>query len=134
MVRSTPEPFPNDWQRRSLMFLAAGFLLVAPAGYLFARRITAPLKRFSEAAEQLGRDPHAPPMNLTGPAEVGAAAEAFNDMQARLKRYIDDRTAMVGAISHDLRTPLGPHQVQAGVRAAAPFGTSSSPTSARWSR
>ena len=107
VVRSTPEPFPNDWQRRSLMFLAAGFLLVAPAGYLFARRITAPLKRFSEAAEQLGRDPHAPPMNLTGPAEVGAAADAFNGMQARLKRYIDDRTAMVGAISHDLRTPLG---------------------------
>ncbi|MDZ4054061.1 MAG: HAMP domain-containing sensor histidine kinase, partial [Phenylobacterium sp.] len=34
------------------------------------------------------------------------AAEAFNDMQGRLKRYIDDRTAMVGAISHDLRTPL----------------------------
>jgi signal transduction histidine kinase len=107
VVRSTPEPFPNDWQRRSLMFLAAGFLLVAPAGYLFARRITAPLKRFSEAAEQLGRDPHAAPMNLTGPAEVGAAADAFNGMQARLKRYIDDRTAMVGAISHDLRTPLG---------------------------
>lgn len=107
VVRSTPEPFPNDWQRRSLMFLAAGFLLVAPAGYLFARRITAPLKRFSEAAEQLGRDPHAPPMNLTGPAEVGAAADAFNGMQARLKRYIDDRTAMVGAISHDLRHPLG---------------------------
>jgi signal transduction histidine kinase len=107
VVRSTPEPFPNDWQRRSLMFLAAGFLLVVPAGYLFARRITAPLKRFSAAAEQLGRDPHAPPMNLTGPAEVGAAADAFNDMQARLKRYIDDRTAMVGAISHDLRTPLG---------------------------
>lgn len=107
VVRSTPEPFPNDWQRRSLMFLAAGFLLVAPAGYLFARRITAPLKRFSEAAEQLGRDPHAAPMNLTGPAEVGAAADAFNGMQARLKRYIDDRTAMVGALSHDLRTPLG---------------------------
>jgi signal transduction histidine kinase len=37
---------------------------------------------------------------------VGAAAHAFNEMQTRLKRYINDRTAMVGAISHDLRTPL----------------------------
>jgi signal transduction histidine kinase len=45
-------------------------------------------------------------MTLKGPAEVGAAAHAFNEMQARLKRYINDRTAMVGAISHDLRTPL----------------------------
>jgi signal transduction histidine kinase len=106
VVRSSPEPFPTDWQKRTLLLLLAGFAVVAPAGFLFARRITAPLKRFSEAAERLGRDPHAPQMTLKGPAEIGAAAEAFNDMQGRLKRYIDDRTAMVGAISHDLRTPL----------------------------
>ncbi|MDB5457940.1 MAG: hypothetical protein JWP92_3525 [Caulobacter sp.] len=106
VVRSTPEPFPTDWQKRTALWLLAGLLVVAPAGYLFARRITAPLKRFADAAEALGRDPHAPQMTLTGPAEVGAAARAFNDMQARLKRYVDDRTAMVGAISHDLRTPL----------------------------
>jgi signal transduction histidine kinase len=87
-------------------WLLGGFLLVASAGYLFSRRISAPLKRFAEAAETLGRDPHAPQMTLKGPAEVGAAALAFNEMQARLKRYINDRTAMVGAISHDLRTPL----------------------------
>ena len=106
IVRNAPEPFPSEWQVRAAMWLFAGFLAVAPAGYLFARRITAPLKRFAEAAEQLGRDPHAKQMTLTGPAEVGAAASAFNEMQARLKRYISDRTAMVGAISHDLRTPL----------------------------
>lgn len=106
VVQSSPEPFPTDWQKRTLALLLAGFAVVAPAGFLFARRITAPLKRFSEAAERLGRDPHAPQMTLKGPAEIGAAAEAFNDMQARLKRYVDDRTAMVGAISHDLRTPL----------------------------
>ena len=106
VVRSSPEPFPNAWQRRALILLLLGFGVVAPAAYLFARRITAPLKRFAEAAERLGRDPHAPQMALSGPAEIGAAAEAFNNMQARVKRYIDDRTAMVGAISHDLRTPL----------------------------
>jgi len=106
VVRSSPEPFPTDWQKRSFLILLAGFVVVAPAGLLFARRITAPLKRFSEAAERLGRDPHATPVALSGPAEIGAAALAFNNMQARLKRYIDDRTAMVGAISHDLRTPL----------------------------
>lgn len=106
VVRSSPEPFPTDWQKRIFLLLATGFAVVAPAGFLFARRITAPLKRFSEAAERLGRDPHAPQMALSGPAEIGAAAEAFNAMQGRLKRYVDDRTAMVGAISHDLRTPL----------------------------
>ena len=106
VVRSTPEPFPNDWQLRTGLWLLASILLVTPTGYLFARRITAPLKRFAQAAETLGRDPHAPQMTLKGPAEVGAAANAFNEMQGRLHRYITDRTAMVGAISHDLRTPL----------------------------
>ncbi|MBS0333948.1 MAG: HAMP domain-containing protein, partial [Proteobacteria bacterium] len=106
VVRSTPEPFPSAWQMQASAWLIGGFLLVAGAAYLFSRRISAPLKRFAEAAETLGRDPHAPQMQLKGPAEVGAAAQAFNEMQARLKRYISDRTAMVGAISHDLRTPL----------------------------
>jgi signal transduction histidine kinase len=106
VVRSQPETFPTEWELRGLVWLIAGFLLVAPAGYLFARRITAPLKRFAAAADQLGRDPRALPLTLSGPAEIGLAAQAFNEMQARLRRYIDDRTAMVGAISHDLRTPL----------------------------
>ncbi|WP_372781116.1 sensor histidine kinase [Phenylobacterium sp.] len=106
VVRSKPDAFPNEWQMQASGWLLAGFLLVASAGYLFSRRISAPLRRFAEAAETLGRDPHAPQMTLKGPAEVGAAAHAFNEMQARLKRYIIDRTAMVGAISHDLRTPL----------------------------
>jgi signal transduction histidine kinase len=106
VVRSAPEPFPSEWQLRTSLCLLIGLLIVAPAGYLFARRITAPLQRFADAAEALGRDPHGPLMTLTGPAEIGAAAQAFNEMQVRLRRYIDDRTAMVGAISHDLRTPL----------------------------
>ncbi len=123
VVRSPPEPFPTEWQLQASMWLLAGFALVATAGYLFSRRISAPLKRFVEAAETLGRDPHAPQMTLKGPAEIGAAAQAFNEMQARLKRYILDRTAMVGAISHDLRTPLSRirfklEQAPPGVRAA----------------
>jgi signal transduction histidine kinase len=118
IVRSTPEGFPSAWQMQASAWLLAGFLLVASAGYLFSRRISAPLKRFAEAAETLGRDPHAPQMALKGPAEVGAAAHAFNEMQTRLKRYINDRTAMVGAISHDLRTPLA--RIRFKVEAAPP--------------
>jgi signal transduction histidine kinase len=118
VIRSTPESFPSTWQMQASAWLLAGFLLVASAGYLFSRRISAPLKRFAEAAETLGRDPHAPQMTLKGPAEVGAAAHAFNEMQTRLKRYINDRTAMVGAISHDLRTPLA--RIRFKVEAAPP--------------
>lgn len=106
IVRPSPEPFPNDWQRKVALWLAGCVVLAVPAVWWFARRITAPIQRFAQAAERLGRDPHAPPVALRGPAEIGMAAGAINEMQTRLKRYVDDRTAMVGAISHDLRTPL----------------------------
>jgi signal transduction histidine kinase len=100
-------PAPDhQWRLRLMTWLLAGLLLTAPLTFLFARRITSPLGRFAKAAEQLGRDPRSPPMELRGPAEVGVAAQAFNEMQARIRRYVEDRTAMVGAISHDLRTPL----------------------------
>ena len=106
VVRPIPEGFPNDWERRVLLWFGLSLMLVLPPGYLFARRITAPLRGFAAAADRFGKDPNAPSFAPGGPAEVGVAARAFNEMQIRLKRYVQDRTAMVGAISHDLRTPL----------------------------
>jgi two-component system OmpR family sensor kinase len=106
VVHPKPSPFPNDWQRKAGLWMLACLLMAGAAGWWFARRITAPIDRFADAAGRLGRDPNGPPMDLDGPAEIGRAASAFNEMQVRLKRYVGDRTAMVGAISHDLRTPL----------------------------
>jgi two-component system OmpR family sensor kinase len=106
VVRTPSEGFPNAWQRRILLWFLACLLILTPVGYLFARRLTAPIRRFVAAADRLGRDPRAPPMTLRGPAEIGHAAAAFNEMQARLARYVEDRTAMIAAIAHDLRTPL----------------------------
>jgi signal transduction histidine kinase len=105
-LRPRPEAFPNSWQRRVLMWFALSLAVVAPLGWIFARRLAAPLAGFAAAAEQLGRDPASPVIVADGPAEIGRAARAFNAMQSRLSRYITDRTAMIGAISHDLRTPL----------------------------
>jgi signal transduction histidine kinase len=68
--------------------------------------LTAPIGAFASAADRLGRDPNAAPLALTGPAEIRLAARAFDIMQTRLQRYIADRTSMLAAISHDLRTPL----------------------------
>jgi len=106
VVRPKPEGFPNAWQTRVMLWFLIALALTAPLGWLFARRITAPLRGFAEAADRLGRDPTAPVLVGEGGAEIGRAARAFNLMQARLRRYVDDRTAMIGAISHDLRTPL----------------------------
>ena len=106
VVQPTPEPFPNAWQRRLLLWFAVAAAVVTPLGWLFSRRLVRPITAFAAAAEQLGRDPTAAILPLEGPAEVGRAAHAFNRMQSRLRSFVDDRTAMIGAISHDLRTPL----------------------------
>ncbi|KQX30258.1 hypothetical protein ASD05_09230 [Variovorax sp. Root434] len=106
VVQPTPESFPNAWQRRVLLWFLIAAAIVAPAGWLFSRRLVRPIAGFARAADQLGRDPSAPVLALEGPAEIGRAAQAFNRMQARLRSFVDDRTVMIGAISHDLRTPL----------------------------
>jgi signal transduction histidine kinase len=70
------------------------------------RRMTRPLRAFAEAADRLGRDVRAPALPDAGPSEVRQAARAFNRMQEQLRRLIDNRTRMIAAISHDLRTPI----------------------------
>jgi signal transduction histidine kinase len=103
------EPKPqllDPWQIRFLLVLLAAALTVSPLAWWFARRIAAPITAFAAAAERLGRDPDAPPLEVRGSLEVKAAASAFNLMQERLKRYVSYRTTMIGAIAHDLRTPL----------------------------
>jgi two-component system OmpR family sensor kinase len=96
----------DAWQTRFILVFVLAILLITPLAWLFARRVAAPIGGFAKAADRLGRDPRAPPLDLRGSAEVDAAATAFNQMQERLRRYVDDRTAMFGAIAHDLRTPL----------------------------
>jgi signal transduction histidine kinase len=96
----------DPWQQRYLLVLAAAALAVTPLAWWFARRIAAPISEFARAAERLGRDPDAPPLDIRGSSEVSAAVAAFNLMQERLKRYVSNRTTMIGAIAHDLRTPL----------------------------
>ena len=96
----------EPWQQRVLLVVAAAAVLVIPIAWWFARRLAAPIAAFARAAEQLGRDPEAPPLDVKGSTEVGAAVAAFNVMQLRLKRYVTYRTTMVAAIAHDLRTPL----------------------------
>ncbi len=96
----------TDWQRRIALWFILSAIAIAPIAYVFARRLSTPIRLFADAAERLGRDPRAEPLVLKGPAEIAVAVRAFNDMQERLRRYVEDRTAMVAAIAHDLRTPL----------------------------
>ena len=106
IVQPKPTLEPSAWQQRLILSIILSALALAPVAYLFARRLAKPIALFAQAAERLGRDPRSPPLAIRGPTEIGVAVRAFNDMQERLARYVEDRTAMVGAIAHDLRTPL----------------------------
>jgi signal transduction histidine kinase len=71
-----------------------------------ARRIVAPIRDLANAAERLGVDLTTPPLAVRGPRELRATIQAVNRMQHRLQRFLEDRTQMLAAISHDLRAPL----------------------------
>jgi signal transduction histidine kinase len=89
-----------------ILVLSAMSLFVAIIALWGVRRATKPLALFANAAERLGVDVNADPLAEEGPGEVRRAARAFNTMQTRLKRFVQDRTQMLAAISHDLRTPI----------------------------
>ncbi|MCW3836465.1 ATP-binding protein [Sphingomonas canadensis] len=94
------------WRWFGLLWLLFTAIAVVPFAWWLARRLAKPIGAFAAAAERLGRDPRAAPLEVSGPPEIADAAVAFNQMQARLNRYVDDRAMVVGAIAHDLRTPL----------------------------
>ena len=90
-------------------FLAAFVLMTVAAAALTlwtVRRLIAPVRVLAEAAEALGRDVNAPPLPENGPTEVRTAAIAFNTMASRIRRFVQDRTELLTAIGHDLRTPI----------------------------
>jgi signal transduction histidine kinase len=68
--------------------------------------MTAPMRVLAEAAERLGRDVNAAPLPEEGPTEVAQAAAAFNTMASRIRRFVADRTFLLTAIGHDLKTPI----------------------------
>lgn len=92
----------------STFLLAFVLMTVVAAGLTWwaVRRLTAPVRTLAVAAERLGRDVNAPPLPEDGPEEVATAAAAFNLMAERIRRFVQDRTEMLTAIGHDLRTPI----------------------------
>lgn len=105
VVQPTERRF-SSWRLRFVLWFVIAMLGVAPFAWAMSRRIAKPIALFAAAADRLGRDPRAEPLALRGPPEIAEAAATFNQMQERLNRYVEDRTTLIAAVAHDLRTPL----------------------------
>lgn len=105
-VRTPLAPL-RPWHSPDFLVAFVGMTLAAALLTIWAvRRLTAPVRVLAEAAEALGRDVNAAPLPEIGPTEVATAAVAFNTMAARIRRFVQDRTELLTAIGHDLRTPI----------------------------
>lgn len=96
----------ENWPYRVLLSIALLLAAVIAVSLVAVRWATRPLKTLADAADELGKNINRPPLAETGPAEVASAARAFNTMQSRLATYLRERTQVLAAMSHDLKTPI----------------------------
>jgi signal transduction histidine kinase len=99
-------PQPPGFGGPTLVALVTTALALILAVLVTARRITRPVRALALAADRLGRGEAVEPLPERGPDELRRATRAFNTMQARLRRFVDDRTRILAALGHDLRTPI----------------------------
>lgn len=99
---------PNELIILMPIFVSSLFILlvIIIVTVFVLKRITQPLEALSEAAEKLGRGDNVHELAVKGPQELTKLTETFNTMQQRLTRFVQDRTRMLVAVSHDLRTPI----------------------------
>jgi signal transduction histidine kinase len=95
-------PWLERWAVWLLFFMVSTGIVSTTA----TRQLVRPITKFAEAIRLFGANPQAPPIAETGPRELSGVISAFNAMQAQIQKFIAYRSAMLAAISHDLRTPL----------------------------
>ena len=96
-------PFVSGLWTSTLLFLVASMTLL---GVWAGRALSSPLSAFARAAENFSLNRSSAPLPENGPEEIRSAARALNRMRERISTLMNDRTRMLAAISHDLRTPI----------------------------
>ena len=102
-----------------LWMLGTSLVLLALAT-MFMRGQVRPIKRLAQAADDFGKGRDVGEFVLDGAAEVEVAGRAFNQMRARIRRQIQQRTELLAGVSHDLRTPLTRMKLQLAMMGQAP--------------
>jgi len=96
----------SPWWKPLHFSIPVSTLPVLLVAILFIRRILRPIRALETAAERLSRGEQGGPLPVTGPSEARELTMAFNLMEERQNRFLEDRTRMLAAISHDLRSPI----------------------------
>ena len=104
-----------EWWRLLRFSLPVSILPVLVLGYVFVRRIVRPVRALVDATERVGRGEHVDALPVTGPREARELTVAFDAMQHKLHRFVQDRTRMLAAIGHDFRTPITSLRLQAAL-------------------
>jgi signal transduction histidine kinase len=97
---------PPFWGGPAMTMLLFVLVSLSLLGLWAARALAAPLSALAKAAETFSLDNAAAPLPERGPEEIRSVARALNAMRGRITTLVDDRTKMLAAISHDLRTPI----------------------------
>ncbi len=104
-------PYQWAWPEAATFFVTAALLVGVL--WLALGQIIGPLQRLATSAARLGRGEEIAPLTPSGPEELRALTTAFNDMQARIHRFMAERTHLLAALGHDLRSPLTALRVRA---------------------
>ncbi|WCM50200.1 HAMP domain-containing histidine kinase [Pseudomonas sp. WJP1] len=97
---------PRPWFGGPLVPLTFQLISLIIAAWYGAKLLSRPIQRLSDAAERLSENLDSVPLEESGPREARQAAHTFNKMQQRIIEQVKQRSRMLGAVSHDLRTPL----------------------------
>lgn len=105
-LQAAPQAHRRPWFGGPVVPLTFQFISLLIAAWFGAKLLSRPIQRLSAAAERLSVDLDSPPLDESGPLEARQAASTFNLMQRRIREQVSQRARMLGAVSHDLRTPL----------------------------
>lgn len=119
MQSATPKVTPL-LARRSIFLLGMSTFCVLAGIIFMVRRITKPMRKLSSASQRLGLGEKIDPLQEEGPEDIREMIRAFNQMNERLQRFVADRTRMLAALSHDLRTPITTMRLRVELMAPGP--------------
>ena len=106
VVVERPSPWLGHIGAFVLTWLLGSALLLVPLAWRFTRRLVAPIRAFADTAERAGRGDRDVVFPEAGPREIRTAGRALSEMQRRIAGAVDERTRLIAAVAHDLRTPL----------------------------